>query len=139
MSGTNPPHFNPANDPNEWRRQVGKWVDYIKETAEKGVDKHHKTIYSTLGTTLYYSLPRASQKIIDRKQELGIINYKQSNQLAAVLQIVNLLTPDSPISMVTFLIDSFNKVTSCRRNANENLPVFVQRFYGLASEHLTHS
>lgn len=92
---TNPPRFNPANDLTERHRQAAKLVDYIKETAENGVEKHHKTIYLTFGTTLYYSLLRASQKIIDRKQVLGLIYYKQENQQSAVLQIVNLLTPTS--------------------------------------------
>ena len=46
---------------------------------------------------------------------------------------------DSPITMVTRLISSFQKVTTCRRSKNENLKVFVSRFRGLAETHLLHA
>lgn len=54
-------------------------------------------------------------------------------------QIVNLLISDSPIATVTFLIESFNKIMSGKTDKREILSVFVQRFYGIASEHLTHA
>lgn len=51
----------------------------------------------------------------------------------------SILPVDPPIAMVSRLISSFDKVSSCRRKKNEDLSVFVSRFRGLAAEHLMHS
>lgn len=55
-------------------------------------------------------------------------------RIAAVRDIVELIAVDPPIAMVSRLISSFNKVSSCRREKNEYLSVFVSRFRGLAAE-----
>ena len=73
---------------------------------------------------------------MDEAQEQGKIDYKQEDQVKAVQEIVELVPQDLPIAFVTRLIDSFNKVTSCKRKGNEDLNRFVSRFRGLAAEHL---
>lgn len=52
---------------------------------------------------------------------------------------MELIAEDPPITMVSRLISSFNKVSSCRCKKNEELPAFVGRFRGLAAEHLMHA
>ncbi len=51
-------------------------------------------------------------------------------------QIIDLVAVESPMVVVTRLIDSFNRVSSCNRKPSESLSSFVTRFTGLASEHL---
>lgn len=53
--------------------------------------------------------------------------------------ILELIAVDPPNSVVTRLINSHNKVTTCRRKKNEDLSVFVSIFPVLAAEHLMHS
>ena len=59
--------------------------------------------------------------------------------MAAVRDIVNLIAIDPLIAMVSKLINSFHRVSTCRQKKNEDLSVFVSRFRGLAAEHLMHS
>lgn len=59
--------------------------------------------------------------------------------IQAALQIVKLVPVDPPIAMVTRLISSYPKVTSCRTDPKEKLSIFVSRFRGLAAKHLLHS
>ncbi len=73
--------------------------------------------------------PQAQRSIVDHAQEIGKINYKQSNKVAAVQQIVDLIAVDPPIVVVSRLIESFNQV--CRRKEGESLSSFVSRFSGL--------
>jgi len=136
---SSPPSFTPDGDLQEWRRKVVRWVDLIKTAAEKGDDRHYKTVWATLGRWLYRGLPSAQQSIVDEAQVKGVINYKQDDQVAAVRDIVELVAVDPPIAMVSRLISSFNKVSSCRRKKNEDLSMFVSRFRGLSAEHLMHS
>ena len=132
-----PPLFDPDQDLQVWRKRVAAWVDLISTAAEKGSDKLYKTIFATLARQLYdRGLRQAQKSIVEEAQERGDIDYKQEDQVKGVEQIVNLIAVDPPISVVTRLIDSFNKVTSCRRRQSENLNHFVSRFRGLAAEHL---
>ena len=84
-------------------------------------------------------MPSAQQSIVDVAQALRTIDFKQNDQVAAVRNIVNLIAIDLSIAMVSRLINSFHKVSACRRKKNEDLLVFVSRFRGLAAEHLMHS
>ena len=56
----------------------------------------------------------------------------------AIREIIELIAVDLPIAVVSRLIASFNKVTSCRRRRSEDLNTFVSRFRGLAADHLMH-
>lgn len=135
-----PPYFRPDGDLQEWRRKVVRWVDLIKSAAEKGTDRTYKTVYATLGRQLYdRGLPSAQQSILDEAQAKMTINFKQEDQIKAVRDIVERIAADPPIAMVSRLITSFNMVSSCRRNKNEELSVSVSRFHGLAAEHLMHT
>ena len=60
----------------------------------------------------------------------------REQQVKAVQDIVDLVAQDPSIAVVTRLIDSFNKVTSCKRKGNKDLNRFVSTFRGLAAEHL---
>ncbi len=111
-----PPMFIPNKDNYAWRKEIANWVDLIKVGAEQGEDKLNKTVFKTFGRQLYTrGLPRAQKIIVDHAQEIGNINYKQFNQVAAVQQIVDLIAVDPPIVVVSRLIESFNQVSSCRR------------------------
>ncbi len=135
-----PPMFSPNKDQYIWRKDIANWVDLIKVGAEEGEDKLYKTIFKTLGRQLYSrGLPQAQKSIVDHAQEIGKIDYKQSDQVAAVQDIVDLIAVDPPIVVVSRLIESFNRVSNCRRKKNESLSSFVSRFSGLASEHLMHA
>lgn len=135
-----PPMFSPNNDLYIWRKDIANWVDLIKVGAEEGEDKLYKTVFKTLGRQLYSrGLPQAQKSIVDHAQEIGKIDYKQTNQVAAVQQIVDLIAVDPPIVVVSRLIESFNRVSNCRRRKGESLSSFVSRFSGLASEHLMHA
>ena len=78
--------------------------------------------------------------MLDEAQAKGTIDYLQtSDPVGAVRDIVLAVAIDPPIAMVTRLISSFQKVTSCRRQKNEDLTVFVSRFKSLAATHLLHA
>ncbi len=80
--------FSPDKDYYSWRKDVANWVDLIKVGAEEGEDKLYKTVYKTLGQHLYCrGLPQAQKSVIDHAQEVGRIDYKQPDQVAAVQQI----------------------------------------------------
>ena len=133
------PVFDPAADLQEWRRNISRWVDTIRHAAEKGQDRMYKTVYATLANQLYdRGLPSEQKSIIDEAQLKGLINYKQEDQIAAVRDIIELIAIDSPVATVSRLIDSFHRVTNCRRRRNEDLRAFVPRFRGLAADHLMH-
>lgn len=134
---TDPPFFHPDRDLQEWRRDIGRWVDLILAAAEKGNDRHFSTVAKILGRTLYErGLPSAKKSIVDEAQAKQVIDYRQDDQVEAVREIVNLIAVDPPIAGVSRLISSFNKVTSCERKQKEDLTMFVSRFRGLAADHL---
>ena len=139
LTPTDPPVFDPSQDLLEWRRNIARWVDTISTAASKGSDRLYQTIFATLANHLYdRGLPSAQKSIVDEAQAKGLINYKQEDQVAAVKQIVELIAVDPPIAVVSRLISSFNAVTNCRRQRNEDLGTFVSRFRGLAADHLMH-
>lgn len=134
-----PPYFSPQADLQIWRKEVARWVDKIKASAEKGSDRLYKTVFATLGRHLYDTgLPSSQQSIVDEAQARGKIDYKQDDPIQAVKDIVDLVASDPPIAVVSRLICSFNRVTECTRDIGrgESLSSFVSRFHGLASEHL---
>lgn len=102
----NPAVFECDKDFLTWRKKIASWVDLISTAAKKGDDKLCKTILHTLGRQLYY---------------------KQDDQVKAVQEIIDLMAQAPPISVVTLLIDSFNKVTSCRRDQKEDMKRFVAK------------
>ncbi len=59
--------------------------------------------------------------MVDYAQLMKQIDYKQEDQVLAVKQIVDLVAVDPPMVVVTRLIDSFNKVSHCRRKPTESL------------------
>ena len=60
--------------------------------------------------------PPDQQAMLDEAQAKGTIDYLQtSDPVGAVHDIVMAVAIDPPIDMVTRLISSFQKVTSCRR------------------------
>ena len=77
--------------------------------------------------------------VVDEAQSKEQIDYRQEDQVQGVKEIVNLIAVDPPIAIVTRLISSFNKVTSCVRRNNEYLNIFVDRFRGVASQDLMHA
>ena len=52
---------------------------------------------------------------------------------------MDLIATDPPIVVVSRLIESFNRVSNCRRKKGETLTSYTSRFSGLASEHLMHA
>ena len=139
-SRLDPPFLHPKGDLQYRQKEVFWWVDLIKHSALSGPDRVYKTIFVTLGRVLYdRGLPSAQQSIADEAQAKKIIEYKQEDQIAAVADIVELIAGDPPSAVVTRLINSYNRVTTCRRKKNEDLSIFVSRFCGLAAEHLMHS
>ena len=139
-SHLDPPYFYPGGDLQDWRRKISRCVDPIKSAAERGTDGVYSTLYATLGRQLYErGLPSSQQSIVDEAQAARTIDFKQNDQVAAVRDIVNLVAIDPPIAMVSTPINSFHRVSTCRRKKNEDLSVFVSRFGGLAAEHLMHS
>ena len=132
--------FSASGDPQEWRREVARWVDFITTAADKGQAKAYPTVKATLARHLYErGLPRAQKSVVDEAQAQRKLDYRQDDQVKAVSEIVELLAVDPPIAVVTRLISSFKDVTSCKRKKNEELVSFVSRFQGLAAEHLMHA
>ena len=132
-----PPFYKPDGDQLERRRKVARWVELIASAASKGTDKQYQTVFATLGRQLYdKGLPGPQQSHVDRAQKTKRINFKQDDQFKAVVETVDLIADEQPISIVTRRITSFNKVISCKRRKNEELQSFVSRFQGLAADHL---
>lgn len=139
-SRLDPPFCQRNGDLQKWRRKVAPWVDMIRSAAERGTDRVYKTVFATLGRQLSErGLPSAQQLVVDESQAAKTIYFRQSDQVAAVRDIVNLIAIDPPIAMVSRPISSFNKIAPCRRRKIEDLSVFVSRFQGLAAEHRIHS
>lgn len=59
--------------------------------------------------------------------------------MKGIKEFVELIAEDPPITMVSKLISSFNKNSSCHRRKNSELYFLVSRFQGLAAEHLMHA
>jgi len=133
-----PPVYQSDGDLQDWRNRVGKWVSLMKAAHDEGEDRTYKTLFKILGRTLYErALPGDQQALVDEAQAKGEINYLQTDDpVQAVRDIVRIVAVDAPIAMVTRLISSFQKVTSCQRKKNEDLRIFVSRFRGLAAKHL---
>ena len=56
--------------------------------------------------------------MFDEIQAKKNFEYKQEDQIAAVADILELIAVDPPIEVVTRLIKSYTKVTTCRRRKN---------------------
>lgn len=139
ITPTDPPVFDPSQDLQEWHRNIVRWVDTICSAAEKGSDCLYKTIFTTLANQMYdRGLTCAQKSIVDEALEKGVINYKQEGQVATLHGIIELISVDSPIAVASRPISSFNAVTNCRRNRDEDLSTFVSRFRGRAADHLMH-
>ena len=137
--GSEAPTLMPGQDLYIWRKAVAEWVDLVSTAAAHSHDHHFKTVNATLGRQLYRA-PSASQRsIVDEAQARGAINFRQENQLKAVEEIVKLLATDPPMAIVSRLISTFSKVTSCKRKPKEDLNQFTSRFWGLAADHLMHA
>ncbi len=96
-----------------------------------------KSLRATLPCQLYnVGLNDSHQRQLDYAQCQGLINYKQDDQVKAVQRSIDLVAVEPPMVVVTRLIDSFNRVSSCTRKPSESLSSFVTRFTGLASDHL---
>ena len=77
--------------------------------------KVHKTFPATLGLLLYYRRLHAGlQSMVDEAKSKYLLNYKQDDQVKAILEVLGHIAVDAPISSITRLINSFNNVTSCR-------------------------
>ena len=140
LDKTDPPMFSADKDFYQYRRQVANWLDMVVTSSKVPSDKVYKTVLATLGHLLYdRGLPAPLQSMVDEAQSKGLLNYKQDDQVKAVMESVNLIAVYAPIASVIRLINSFNKVTSCRRLKNEDVRTFISRFQGLAAEHLMHA
>lgn len=99
----------------------------------------YKPVYATIDHQLYdRGLSREQKKVVNEAQRSNIIDNKQDDQLQAVREIVQLISLDPLVAIVTRLISSFNLVMQCKRRRNENLKVFVPRFRSLTAHHLMH-
>ena len=137
---TDPPMFSPDKDFHRYRRQVANWLDMVVPSSKPPSDKIYKTAPATLGRLLYdRGLPAAQQSMVDEAQSKGLLIYKKDDQVKAVMEIVNLIAVDAPNASVTRLINSFNKVKSCRRLKTEDVRTCISRFQGSAGEHLMHA
>ena len=98
-------------------------------------------MFKLFGRKLYErGLPDARKAIVDEAQSEGWLDYMQmDDSVQAALSIVKLVAVDPPISMVTRLISSYQRVTSCRQDWSEKLSSFVLWFRGLAAKHLLHA
>lgn len=56
---------------------------------------------------------------MDEAHFKGQIGYAKADQVETVREIVKLVAADPPTAMVSRLIYSFNKVTSCQRKKDE--------------------
>ena len=132
-----PPLFAADGHLEAWRKKVGQWVDSLKVAHDQGTDRTFQTMFNLLVRTLYErGLPDARKAIVDEAQSKGQLDYDDPVQ--AALSIVKLVAVDPPMSMVTRLISSYQKVTFCRRDRIEKLSSFVSRFRRLAAKHLLH-
>ena len=137
---TDPAMFSPDKDFYQYRRQVDNWLDMVVTSSKVPSNKIYKTVLANLGRLLYdRGLPAAQQSMVYEAQSNGLLNYKQDDQVKAVMEIVNLIAVDAPIASVTRLINSFNKVTSCRRLISEDVRTFISRFQGFGAEHLMYA
>ncbi len=92
-----------------------------------------KPFRATLACQLYIlRLNNSNQRQVDYTQCQGLIYYKQDDQFKAVQQIINLVSVEPPMVLVTRPIDSFSCVSKCTRKPSESLSSFVTRFTGLA-------
>ena len=77
---------------------------------------HESRLCYGFGRQLYErGFPSAQQSIVDEAQAARTIDFKQNDQVAAVRDIVNLIVIDPPVAMVSKLINSFHRVSTCRR------------------------
>ncbi len=138
--GVDPPFLKPDRDTYVWKKKVSQWVDLIPSAAEMEEDKFYQTIFVTMARKLYKNgLPPDQKSIVYEAQQKGLIDYKQPDHVKAVKQIVNLICIDTPVRIVTRLIESFNRVSNWRKKKEEDLSASVSCFRGLAGEHLIHA
>eukprot|EP00171_Calliarthron_tuberculosum_P009862 IDg9862t1 len=90
-------------------RGVARWVDMVKEAAEKIENKVFKTVFSILSRQLFSRLPENQQLVVEETQSKSQIYYKQEDQVKAVVEFSDLLAVDPLISDVFRLINSFDK------------------------------
>lgn len=85
-----------------------------------------------------YAFPARRRPFWMKQKAKDIIDYNQHNQGLAVCATVEQIAVDPPIPVVSGLISSFDKVTSCRHRRSEDLTAFFSRFRDLAADHRMH-
>lgn len=76
---------------------------------------------------------------MDEAKARRLINFMEDDQIAAIRDTIELIAVDPPITVVSRLMTSFNKVKSCHSRRLESLTTFVSRCRGLAADQLMHS
>ena len=135
---TKPPKFSPDSDFHDWRKRVAGWVATIKQAYTKGTDRSMSTKFTLLARIFYLeALPEAQRSIIDEDIANNVIDlYSDDDQIGMVLKMVNKVAMDAPIAQVSRLINTYQTLMTCKRKKDERLPVFAERFHGLAGKHL---
>lgn len=128
-----PPLLTTRSDLYYWHKQVDKWVDFIKSTHDAGQDRTLKHMFKILWQVLYkHALPRDKQDIFDEAQRKGSANYMRTEYaVKAVLDTVKIVAVDPPMSKVTQMIKSFDKIPRCNRRINESINAFADSSWGL--------
>jgi hypothetical protein len=139
LHGLDAPTLDSSTDTYIWVKAARERSELIVQGTVSGVNRAYTGQLATKARQLYRALPQRQQQVLDNAQAQGQVNYKQSDQVAAVEQIIGLLGKEPPMSLVLRLIKTLNDAIECKRGTTERLSTFVSRFWGLASSYLMHA
>ncbi len=121
-----PPMFLPDKGYYTWRNMLpigltsSKWV--LKKMKTSCTSPCTRLLVGSFTAEGFYKRRRVS---LIMHKKLGKIDYQQSDQVAAVQQIVDLAAVNPPIVIVSRLIESFYRVSNCCGWKGESLSSFV--------------
>lgn len=132
----NAPTFDESN-PLKWKKEVLQWLDALKRL--KASNEKLGTHFAISALTLYSSLPSQQRQIIDSAQSANQIDRLNEDSEKATLEILKLLANEPPMARMNRINISFTAILNCKRKSKESLLQYSNRFWALASKHLSDS
>ena len=132
----NAPSFDESN-PLKWKKEVLQWIDALKRL--KATNEKLGTHFAIAALNLYSSLPSQQRQIIDSAQSADQIDRFSDDSEKATLEILNLLANEPPMARMNRINISFTAILNCKRKSKETLLQYSNRFWALASKHLSDS
>jgi hypothetical protein len=122
------PTLDQSTDTYIWFKAVRDLSELILQGAATGSNRAYTNQLATMAHQLYGHPRSLNNRSWTNAQAHGQVSSRQDDQVAAVVQIINLLAKEPAMSLVSRLVKTLNDAIECKRGTAERLSTFVSRF-----------